>query len=67
VVLRAQKEQVELEAEKSAAVLERSRADRRAKTLASAQTALQKYRQNNNTMTDCQCIYDITLYNSTVH
>ena len=51
VVLRAQKEQVELEAEKSA-VLERSRADRRAKTLVSAQTALQKYRQNSNAMTD---------------
>ena len=51
VVLRAQKEQVELEAEKSA-LQERSRADRRAKTLVAAQTALQKYRQNSNAMTD---------------
>jgi hypothetical protein len=51
VVLRAQKHQVDLEAEKSA-VQERSRADRRSKTLVSAQTALQKYQQNSNAMTD---------------
>lgn len=51
VVLRAQKEQVDLEAAKSAAQ-EQNRADRRAKILVSAQTALQKYRQNSSAMTD---------------
>ena len=51
VVLRAQKEQVDLEAAKSAAQ-EQSRVDRRAKTLVSAQIALQKYQQNSSVMTD---------------
>lgn len=51
VVLRAQKEQVDLEAERSAGQ-ERSRAERRVKAMVSAQTALQKYRRNSNAMTD---------------
>jgi hypothetical protein len=51
VVLRAQKQQIDLEAQKTA-VQARSRADRRAKMLTNAQTALQKYRQNPELMTD---------------
>ena len=51
VVLCAQKAQVDIEAAKNA-VQARSRADRRAKVLVNAQTALQKYQQNRTAMTD---------------
>jgi hypothetical protein len=52
VILRAQKQQVALEAEKSA-VQAQGRAARRVKLLVNAQTALQKYRDGgNNGMTD---------------
>ena len=51
VVLRAQKQQIGLEAQK-AAVQAQSRAARRAKLLTNAQTALQKYRENPELMTD---------------
>jgi hypothetical protein len=52
VVIRAQKQQLALEAEKSA-LQAQGRADRRSKLLISARTALQKYqRDGNNGMTD---------------